>query len=685
MPTTTSRTGRPRRRRAAARSAKTLPATGTVRLHPRGFGFVDLDAPLASPGTGEPVTAAFVPPPLAAGCLDADTVAVDVTVEADGRATVAALRLTERPRRLVAGTVVAWGDGLGLRPDPSLGTRDWRLARRLGPLPVGAGVVAAIAAGRGGQWRATKIVAGPHPPDSPAWARAVAAVRCLGAPRVRLPAVFAGAAAVDVLHADVRAAARGVDPHTPARLGRRATSPARRDRRDAACFTVDDPATRDLDDAVFAAPAAGGVRVEVHIADVGAAVAAGSALDAIAAARATSVYFAGANLPMLPRVLSDDRLSLLPGEERGCLTVAFTVTTDGPTRGRVADVDVFRSRIRSAARLSYAEVDAHLRTAATLDAPPAVRIALAHAAAAADALGEARARRDTLDGLFVDPELTVAVVDGTPTAVPVADHAAAQALIERLMVAANESVAGWLAARGLPALYRTHDGLDPDGLARLEAAAGMTIAAPGRLPGAAAIQAVLDRLAATDPDAAAGFATLTAAAMRRASYRTEPDRHFGLDAHPYTHFTSPIRRYADLVVHRVVAAALDGTAPPYTPAELAALGDHLDRRAGDAARAEALERAMLWSLVLAAASSAGRAGDEDATVTAITARGAALRLGRLGVRGFLPADCFEVWEPADDGLSAAAGARSVRVGTRLRVRLADVDGPGGRLVFTTAA
>lgn len=673
-----------------------LTVSGVVRLHPRGFGFLDFDAPVARDGQTDssgaplgPLSSAFVPPPVAERFVDSDRVSAAVALEADGRASVVSATLIERPRRLLAGTVVAWGDGLGLRPDGALASKDWRLSGEASGLAVGSCVVVAIAA-KNGRWHTGRVVAGPFGPTSAAWVQALAVTRALGPVEDLVPDAFRveGVDPAEVLHSDCAATLRGNDPEARRAAGRPGAAPARTDRTGEACFTIDGPSTKDLDDAIYARPVAGGVRVEVHIADVTAAVAAGTALDAQAAARATSVYLVGRNIPMLPRRLSEDQLSLLAGERRHCLAVGFTVATSGPEAGAVGEVEVFRSTIASAARLTYQQVEDDLDGTSALAVSPAVAASVAAAASAAVALGTARGGRDTLDGLFIDAELGIGVDEGgdpashVPAATPVA-----QALVERLMVAANESVAGWTASRGLPSLYRAHDGVAAEEMGAMEAFAGGPLCAPGSAPTAGEVRVVLDRLGAADPVAAAGFASVTASAMGRAGYRVSPDHHFGLDSRPYCHFTSPIRRYADVVVHRVVSAALDGAPSPYSAEELTALAAHLDSRNGAAARAESLERAMLWSLVLGASLAAGSAGVEAATVSRLTPKGASVRIGRLGVTGFVESFTMGMgWAVSEDGFSASLRqGEPVHLGQLLRVELSSIDGPVGRLTYKRAA
>jgi len=256
------------------------------------------------------------------------------------------------------------------------------------------------------------------------------------------------------------------------------------------------------------------------------------------------------------------------------------------------------------------------------------------------------------------------------------------------MVATNEPVASWLVARGVPALYRTHAGLDPERLARLAAAAelvGVTMPSAAE-PSAgaeritAAILEAVERLSAEgrddDRDLVVAAATSSTA---RATYDPDPSHHRGLAASPYTHFTSPIRRYADLVVHRQVRAALGGEAPPHDVEELAALARWLDARASAVGHLHARERGELWARLL---DRGFLDAPEPATVTGLSPAGLRLRLPRLGVTGFVTAERALGLASGrrgslavdDHGLTTTSGPW--RVGSRVEVRFVGLDDTG---------
>jgi ribonuclease R len=323
---------------------------------------------------------------------------------------------------------------------------------------------------------------------------------------------------------------------------------------------------------------------------------------------------------MLPRHLSEDSLSLLPGEERDALTVEFQVDVEGV----VTSVECYESRIRSDLRLSY-DLVAEILTGRRVDlgarltqtwhsasiTGAAVNDSIRWLRTAAARLGSDRQRRGGFDAGRTDPELVVNPV-GEPQAygrraviAPISpETAAAHRLIECLMVAANESVAGWLVSRSLPGIFRTHAGPDADGVAEISAFCehlgfhtGLTTPLSPR-----ALAAVEEQLtfAGNGTDAANDLWQILVRNMPHAEYTTTPGEHFGLGSDGYLHFTSPIRRYADLCVHRVIKANLAGErdmAP--LAADLSGVVGHINDCAAAAKRAENQLRRMLWVSVIA--------------------------------------------------------------------------------------
>jgi ribonuclease R len=636
------------------------------RPHVRGFGFVDLDVPLTGPD-GAAVTSCFVPPPQTSRLLDGDRVQAVFALEPEGRATATEVTMLERTRTEVFGVVE---DGLQLRLDPHLGSGRWRLEGRVEDLAVGVAVLADVTG---------DAVADP----SDEWEDPTSADALLERVRVR------HSIALD--HpADVLAEAEQLAAAKPARGRGRGKPVARRDLRDLTTLTIDAPHSQDLDDAlsVFPADPDGGIRVCVHIADVSAHVRPGSLVDAEARRAGTSVYLPGWVRPMLPPRLSEDALSLVPDAERDALTVEMRIDADGV----VTAADVYASRIRSDVRLSYETAAEVLAGGTPDDVPPAVVDVLRWLRTAGARLGVQRQRRGGIEARRVEPEVTVAVVEGVAEQVAARPSGPADLLVERLMVAANEQVAGWLVDRGLPGVFRVHPAPAPEAAAALEAFCAAAGFHPGfgthLTPlGLAALSAQLD--AAADETAASVWDVLLGF-LGRASYRPTAGEHFGLASSGYLHFTSPIRRYADLAVHRVVHAFLAGTREPADFPEggdLTALCAHLDAAGRAASMAERQMRKSLWLVEI------GRQVAHDPSVafagrvTGVGAKGAFVTLDGSHVSGMVNVRTLSGrgWKEAPDGLSLVdADGHRLGYGDAVRVRVVSADPEAGQLELKLA-
>lgn len=336
-----------------------------------------------------------------------------------------------------------------------------------------------------------------------------------------------------------------------------ATSPSRLDLRDTLCVTVDPVDARDFDDAVSARRLAdGGYELDVHIADVSHYVGADTPIDNEAKRRTCSAYLVDRVIPMLPERLSNDVCSLRPGEDRLAMSVLMRLDERGNVRGaRMA-----RSAIRSAARLDYDTVDEVLLGNVT--APTDEIRELLHTLDTIRSLRE-RVRRERGAVDFETVEARVVLDEaGAPTGVSVRRRTRATGLIEEAMLLANECVAKRLAEREAPAAYRVHERpIEEDlratvqplrelGLLDGETTSGLLAGDPF------AIQRVLERAQGTDGGPLASALLLRA--QRRAVYLPVNEGHYALGAAAYCHFTSPIRRYPDVLVHRALGALIDG-------------------------------------------------------------------------------------------------------------------------------
>jgi len=573
----------------------TLPTLGTVALHPRGFGFVDLD----DGGS------AFVAPPDLNNFLAGDRVRAHVVAAADGRMSATGLELVERTRRELLGAVARRRGRVVLEVDRSVANTDWRL-EGADAIADGTLVVARIDRGDGTLGPTTARLDHVVPPGEASLER----VRVRHGLRTGYPAVEA--------------------PTGPDAWAQ--TRDARRDLTDVPTITIDGPSSRDLDDAVAALPAGkdGGLRVLVSIADVDALVPEGSPLDLEARARGTSVYLAGQVLNMLPPALSDDALSLLPGALRPALTAELRLDVDG----QVTSVDLYPSVIRSHARLTYDDVSAFLDRGEVGPIPRALLPTLRWLRTASARLGAMRAARGGIAFLRDEVHLTLDAA-GEPTAVAARSDGSANVLIERLMVAANEAVARWLVERGLPGMFRVHEEPGADTVKDLVDSArhfGFELGLSDRLsPRSLAALHMQFSSNAVAP----AMQSVLSGVLGPARYTVHPGSHFGLAAPLYLHFTSPIRRYADLVVHRIVKRYLAGERGLEAgDPTIEALGKDLNALAWRATKAE-LERQHM----LAARLFSGRIGERFAgNVVGVKPFGLVVQITGVGITGTVAAD-----------------------------------------------
>jgi ribonuclease R len=365
---------------------------------------------------------------------------------------------------------------------------------------------------------------------------------------------------------------------------------ARVDLRDLPTYTIDPETAKDFDDALSFRREPGGIRAWVHIADVSFFVGAGTALDHGAARRTFSTYVPGTVAPMLPHELADDLCSLRPFQDRLCVTVEIPPAAE-PT--------FYRSVIRSDARLTYGQAERR-------DVPGELLDVLALNDELAQELRERRFRRGALQ--VQTPELAFRF-DGNGG---VADawlegEAHAHMLVEELMILANEHVASFLASRNRAALYRVHERPDPQAVVHLVAKLAdlgvPTPPVPERLSPAlaAGVAGEASKLVTTyvaqSGRGREAFPALVLRALKQARYDPRNLGHAGLASPAYCHFTSPIRRYPDLVVHRALVHEL-GLGDDLPPEDLHHLAEHASEREREAAQVEYLadEICLAWLL-----------------------------------------------------------------------------------------
>jgi ribonuclease R len=460
----------------------------------------------------------------------------------------------------------------------------------------------------------------------------------------------------------------------------------RRDLRDLTTFTIDPATARDFDDAISAEAN----RVWVHIADVSAYVRPGGLVDREAERRGTSVYVPGAVEPMLPEALSNDACSLRPHEDR--LAVTVEMDFDGPLVTRSA---FYRSIIRSDMRLDYDQVDRIFAGDEPWQEPWAQPLRDARAVAAA--LQAARERRGALAVESVEPQFAFdrrGNITGAERSVQTESHR----LIEHLMIAANEQVATLCEQRGVSTLYRVHERPDPPRVERLIGQlASLGIATPPvpetMSPSEAAeivgeCSRLVDQHVRRAGHGRAGLTSLVLRSLKQAYYSPKNVGHAGLSSTAYCHFTSPIRRYPDLVCHRALLSAVGGGEDAPDASALVAAGEwtsgrerdamDIERAADNVARCHLLQRELF---------EAGLDLEYDGEVTGVIAAGAFVAFGS-GYEGLLPVRRMvgDWWELNEEGtiLEGTRTGDAIRIGDPVRVRVERVDLPRGRVDLVPA-
>jgi ribonuclease R len=635
---------------------------GLLTVHPRGFGFV---ASLTDAGDD-----VFVPPDAMSGAMHGDRVRVRIRSRAARGAEGEVVSVIERGLKRIAGTLRRRGKSAWLEPDDP---------RVRGPVVLSRPIDLSAGEGNSGNDGDAAVVAITRWPESADENPEGAIETVLGRPGE----LAVEAAKILVLegveegHSDkALREAEAFGDQVPA-----AMMDGREDLRHLALPTIDPEDARDHDDAVWVeGNDQGGYHAWIAIADVSTYVTPGTALDSEAMSRGCSVYLPDRAIPMLPRALSSSLCSLLPGVDRLCLCVEAEIDA----AGHVRKSRLVRGVMRSRAKLTYGGVARALGLTANPKREPAADELVSGLRTALElsrVLRSKRMKRGALD--FELPEARVVLHEETRAPIDVTRRAQdpgvkqAYQLIEELMLLANETVARWCEEQGVPTIYRVHAPPDERKLDRFAAmcdALGIEFDVEDtRDP-----KKLRDLLGSfADHPLAPVLNSLLLRSMKQATYDVANIGHFGLASKAYLHFTSPIRRYPDLIVHRIAHQVLSGRAPRSEAAgdgrdalaEAALASSIAERRAMEVERAIVdLYRAFMMK---------DRIGARfEGTVTAVVGSGLFVQLDAPFVDVLVRLEDLghDHWEVDDDALRVVA-ARSggvVALGDRISVEIVDV-------------
>ncbi len=434
-------------------------------------------------------------------------------------------------------------------------------------------------------------------------------------------------------------------------------------------ITIDPATARDFDDAISLIRLDNGHwLLGVHIADVSHFVRPKSTLDQEARDRATSVYLPDQVIPMLPEIISNNLASLQPEKVRFALTARIEFSPEGVRIG----TDVFKSAIKSCRRFTYEEVDSFLadRSLWKMKLAPEVHGLLSRMHELAMTLRGRRMQRGSLE--LNMPELEIDLdKDGNVSGAHVEENTESHQIIEEFMLAANEAVAEMLADKGLQFLRRVHGAPEPRKLKALTDFVKELGLKTESLESRFALQDLLREVKGDSREHAVNYAVLRS--MQRAVYSPDEEGHYALASRCYCHFTSPIRRYPDLTIHRLVESVSRGKTPDQHLGELLALGDHCSDREQRATEAERELKKVKLLLFLQ-----DKVGMQmDGIVTGVESFGLFVMGTHLPAEGFVHitslADDYYKFDRAGHILRGFRSGNTYRLGDPVRVAVAAVD------------
>lgn len=629
--------------------------TGTLSVHPSGFAFLMSE--------DEQVEDVFIPARELGSALHGDLVSVQETEGRDGRKAGKIIRMLDRKRGTRVGQLVHgpyYDSAVLIHPRLHRPVQLLQDKETIKSIPAGHLVAVDLELQR--------------TPRDPLRGRVVEDLGPADAPGADLVAVQMDHGLTATFNAEVEQQARSCPP-TPSKE----QWAGRQDFTKMLTFTIDPEDAKDFDDALSWRRDDHGIRyLGVHIADVASQVEPDSIIDREARARSTSVYLADKVIPMLPEYLTNDICSLRAHVDRLTHSVEFKLDE----RGRVISYQTFPSVIHSNARLTYGQVQALFDQGDETGIPAEVCTALNELRPLVRKWRNQRRREGAL--CFSLPEARCLVDDrGVATEVVVRAYYEANQLVEECMLMANKAIAEKLVSAERPGLFRIHEA--PDEVMWAQMAAELMTLGVAETPTSSKD---LNRIARKIDGQPGAFAIYVAMLrnMKQARYTATCAPHFGLAAEHYLHFTSPIRRYPDLVVHRALKALELGEPTPYTAKQCAELARHCSICEREADEAEQESQAVKRFEWYRARLKAGDIGPWDGVVTSVRKKGVVVELPDTLQRGFIAFadindDRFELDEFRTRARSRHGGATIWKLGQMVRVILVAVDDAQRQLIL----